>query len=1368
MLLGFSMANAKFEQLPKGKTLANRPGITLSADVALGNAANFATINKKGISKRLNVRRKAAEPIFSDDFESGNLDQWTIYTEGESPTADGWTVENNCGGFLAHEGTYFACSKSWTPGTGQGQIYSADNWLVTPLVSLGGKLSFWDRSDPNYPDLYEVLLSTTGNAPSDFTTTLRPMQEANGEWTEVDVDLSAYKGQGYIAIHHVSYDKYHLHIDDFCVYPPEEVFDVASLVGDYIWNYETSDELAADLSSITTTAGQARVKITLSEKTEGGITISGMFPYDLEATVESGYDGYYIVIESGQLAGTSSLGDYVIDGLFYFEGEEEVEAGWYYTFIFGDIADDGSIHFDNWICRILTGGEYDGYSLTPYYVAGSTLTPTEPLTVVTLPDGLEIRPYMMSYDEGNKSINVAVDGNDVYFQGMSKYIPEAWVKGTKEGNFVTFPSMQYMGEYESYGSSYFFYNGEAVFTYDPEAGTYTAEGLVYGVLDDRYYDGYYTNPMLALVVEKAVIPANPEITSMLESSSYGWYITFNVPLLDVNGEPLIGSKLSYMIYTDIEGEVAPLTFTPATHTKLTQDMTEIPFGFSEDWDFYDNKIYLNELYSEEWNKIGIQSIYRGGGEENVTEIQWLTIKPYANADAIDPDGLTYNFNSGTMQGWTTIDADGDGYNWMITTGGVAPRGGEGYAVYSQSYANTPLTPDNFLVSPKLKLGASMRFYACAQDASYPAEHFAVAVSTAGNTDAADFTNVQEWTLEASPAARAKVNARVMSHGPHKVQGNWYEYTADLSAYRGQEGYVAIRHFNVTDQFYIVVDDISFEEPAFTIVPEEGVVESLQSFEITFSKFEVVAEGATATLTNTTTEASMSGSIELDGNMLTITFEETTEPGDYTLTIEGVKKADTGEDIELSFCYTIEEQPVVVELPDGAEVNTWYLAAYDSDDAIVNREVGVAIVDNDIYVQGLCDYLPEAWVKGTIDAEVGTATFTNGQFYGAYDEKFNLFFVGFDEAMGDDVVCTYDAENGLLITESYIVLASDRKGNEWYDYYYDVEISRDRPDSFPVEAPEGLETETYLFTASCLESGEEEWMEYKYQVQVGFDGNDVYFSGLNSDCDDYWMKGTLSEDGKTVTIPASQYMGGFTIWSWTFDYFITAKDEENNMTDVVLNYDASSSIFSTPQTVVLNGSKFDWDPYQTFTSVEITKMPDLAATPADPILEYCDFTQEQGYNKIYASIPAEDVDGNDLLTSKLFYTIWFEWDGQPQPYTFTAALYSGDFGEDVTEVPYRHDGYDIYEGGEIIYFEDEPEELLSWSKVGIQSIYYGGGERHTSNIVWMDNPDFDPTGIGNLYDGRVLADDVIYNLSGQRLSKAQKGINIARGKKVLVK
>ena len=40
------------------------------------------------------------------------------------------------------------------------------------------------------------------------------------------------------------------------------------------------------------------------------------------------------------------------------------------------------------------------------------------------------------------------------------------------------------------------------------------------------------------------------------------------------------------------------------------------------------------------------------------------------------------------------------------------------------------------------------------------------------------------------------------------QGNWYLYTVDLSSYAGQTGYIAIRHFNCTDYFYLDVDDIS--------------------------------------------------------------------------------------------------------------------------------------------------------------------------------------------------------------------------------------------------------------------------------------------------------------------------------------------------------------------------------------------------------------------------------------------------------------------------------------------------------------------------------------------------------------------------------
>ena len=58
-----------------------------------------------------------------------------------------------------------ACSKSWA----EGHPYNADNWLVTPQLALGKELRFWVYVNASYPDSYEVLLSTTGNAIKDFT-----------------------------------------------------------------------------------------------------------------------------------------------------------------------------------------------------------------------------------------------------------------------------------------------------------------------------------------------------------------------------------------------------------------------------------------------------------------------------------------------------------------------------------------------------------------------------------------------------------------------------------------------------------------------------------------------------------------------------------------------------------------------------------------------------------------------------------------------------------------------------------------------------------------------------------------------------------------------------------------------------------------------------------------------------------------------------------------------------------------------------------------------------------------------------------------------------------------------------------------------
>ena len=179
---------------------------------------NSVTITWEGESEKYLVRcRKVGEEgekLFFDDFEKGISLKWQVYTEGDpisiSPNS-GWLIERLGDNYAAASYSY-----EWWDGSPRG--ISADNWLLPRNpVELGGTLRFkvWGISE----DKYEVLLSTTGNAVEDFTTTLRPLQVAPEDWTEVEIDLSEYEGQqGYIAIRHKDTDKNLVAIDDYGIY----------------------------------------------------------------------------------------------------------------------------------------------------------------------------------------------------------------------------------------------------------------------------------------------------------------------------------------------------------------------------------------------------------------------------------------------------------------------------------------------------------------------------------------------------------------------------------------------------------------------------------------------------------------------------------------------------------------------------------------------------------------------------------------------------------------------------------------------------------------------------------------------------------------------------------------------------------------------------------------------------------------------------------------------------------------------------------------------------------------------------------------------------------------------------------------------
>jgi hypothetical protein len=183
--------------------------------------------------------------------------------------------------------------------------------------------------------------------------------------------------------------------------------------------------------------------------------------------------------------------------------------------------------------------------------------------------------------------------------------------------------------------------------------------------------------------------------------------------------------------------------------------------------------------------------------------------------------FTQSFESGIPSTWTVIDNNNDGYTW--TAKSAIPTTWTYYASVSLDWYHTGtdavcsgsfingigvLTPDEYLVTPQVEIvnGSTISFWIAACDANYPSDHFGLAVSTTTAT-ASEFTMIQEWTLTAKQIIPYGYRASRIGSDP-KGMGVWYLYTVDLSAYAGNAVYIAIRHFNCTDQYIICVDDIT--------------------------------------------------------------------------------------------------------------------------------------------------------------------------------------------------------------------------------------------------------------------------------------------------------------------------------------------------------------------------------------------------------------------------------------------------------------------------------------------------------------------------------------------------------------------------------
>ena len=187
--------------------------------------------------------------------------------------------------------------------------------------------------------------------------------------------------------------------------------------------------------------------------------------------------------------------------------------------------------------------------------------------------------------------------------------------------------------------------------------------------------------------------------------------------------------------------------------------------------------------------------------------------------ALNANAQTYfsdDFNDGNLNGWTLVDADGDTRNWVAVNMNYS-NGYSSGVMRSASWQNVPLTPNNWAISSAIDLTAatgttSLKWKVSAIDPQWDVENYTIYVGTAN-----DVASLLNSTTTFSETTLNGVNFLT-------------DRSLDLSSFNGQTVYVAFRHYNVSDQFTIEVDDVEVVK----VNPDDAQLVSLSNLVGTYA------------------------------------------------------------------------------------------------------------------------------------------------------------------------------------------------------------------------------------------------------------------------------------------------------------------------------------------------------------------------------------------------------------------------------------------------------------------------------------------------------------------------------------------------------
>ena len=192
------------------------------------------------------------------------------------------------------------------------------------------------------------------------------------------------------------------------------------------------------------------------------------------------------------------------------------------------------------------------------------------------------------------------------------------------------------------------------------------------------------------------------------------------------------------------------------------------------------------------------------GENNATwNLRW---RPWTDPALMNKlwDFPLDGYEAQLDEGFMIFDADGDGANWGLAYSSDAQ---DDVCFYSSSYDYNyggALTPDNWLFTPAVGLGGTLKFDAWQHNTSYPDKIMVYVCDNPDWESVDEFVPVSEFIQPAGTTATS--------------------YEIDLSEYEGM-GVIAFRHYDCSDQWSIYIDNIAVEIPGAQEPAEWTLVEN---------------------------------------------------------------------------------------------------------------------------------------------------------------------------------------------------------------------------------------------------------------------------------------------------------------------------------------------------------------------------------------------------------------------------------------------------------------------------------------------------------------------------------------------------------------